>query len=252
MTLFEHLAEFRTRLFKSLAALVVGMIVGFVLHRPLLELLTRPYCQLPPDIRAGTRAISGEGCSLVVFDVLGSFFLVLKVAALAAVVIAGPVIAYQVWRFVTPGLRPIERRYAIPFMAVSVVLFMGGAAFSYYILPRALAILLDFAGPGVDSVLGANEYLGFMIHMIVGFGVAFEMPLILFTLILMGVVGSEGLRKYRRHAIFAMFAASAIITPTTDPVTMTLMAGPLVAFYELSILFARFMERRRRRAARAS
>jgi sec-independent protein translocase protein TatC len=162
------------------------------------------------------------------------------------------VIAYQIWRFVTPGLRPIERRYAIPFVICSFLLFSGGAVFSYFVLPRALEILLAFAGPNIVSLLEANEYIRFMLHMMIGFGVAFEMPLILVTLILMGVVGSQGLRRYRRQAIFATFVAAAIITPTTDPITMSLMAGPLVLFYEGSILFARFRERRQRRARTAA
>lgn len=249
MTLFEHLVELRSRLFKSVAAVTVGMVVGFALHRPLLDLLIRPYCQLPDEIRAATSTVAGDSCRLIITDVLGQFFLVVKVSAFAAVVIAGPIIAYQIWRFITPGLRPIERRYAVPFMLTSALLFLAGAVFSYFILPRALEILLGFAAPNVASLLDANRYLGFMLHMIIGFGVAFQMPLILMTLILMGVVGSTALRTYRRHAIFGTFVASAIITPTTDPVTMTFMAGPLLAFYELSILFARFLERRRRRAS---
>lgn len=249
MTLFEHLAELRSRLFKSFVAVVVGMIVGFALNQPLLTLLTQPYCDLPDRLRAASSAVGPDGCNLVVTDVLGHFFLVIKVSAVAAVILAGPVIAYQVWRFVTPGLRPIERKYAVPFVACSFLLFAGGAVFSFFVLPRALEILLAFAGPNIVSLLEANEYLRFMLHMMIGFGVAFEMPLILVTLILMGVVSAEGLRRHRRAAIFGTFVASAIITPTTDPFTMLLMAGPLVVFYEGSILFARFIERRRRRAS---
>jgi sec-independent protein translocase protein TatC len=127
MTLFEHLAELRSRLFKSVVAIVVGMLVGFAVNRPLLSLLTEPYCRLPSEIRGATTAVAGDGCRLIVTDVLGHFFLVIKVSAVAAIVIAGPVIAFQIWRFITPGLRPIERRYAIPFFATSVVLFAAGA-----------------------------------------------------------------------------------------------------------------------------
>ena len=252
MTLVEHLAELRARLFKSVLAVALGFVAGFAVHRPLLDLLTGPYCRLPEQVRAATASVAGEGCHLIVTDVLGHFFLVIKVSALVAVVVAGPVLAYQVWRFVTPGLRPIERRYAIPFAITSVLLFAGGAVFSYFILPRALEILLQFAGPNVVSLLDAREYLRFMLHLVVGFGVAFELPLILVTLVLMDVVGSGGLRRYRRHAIFGTFVAAAFITPTTDPVTMSLMAGPLVLFYEGSILFARLRERRRTRSAVAS
>jgi sec-independent protein translocase protein TatC len=252
MTLFGHLAELRDRLFKSVAALGVGMLVGFGLHRPMLEILTQPYCELPPELRAAATGMGPEACNLIVTDVLGHFFLVIKVSAVIALVLAGPVAVYQIWRFVTPGLRPVERRYAFPFVLASALLFLGGAAFSYFILPRALQVLLGFAGPSVVSLLEANQYLGFLLHMMIGFGIAFQMPLVLTALILTGTVTSRGLRQYRRHALFGTFVAAAIITPTTDPLTMSLMAGPLVVFYELATLFARLRERRRRRRGAAA
>jgi sec-independent protein translocase protein TatC len=243
MTLFEHLAELRDRLFKAALGIVAAMVLGFAIYHPLLEILIAPYCGLEPELRAAF--FEGDQCRLIITDVLGQFFLRIKIAAVVAVVLAGPLVAYQIWRFVTPGLRPVERRYALPFMVISQVLFAGGAVFSYYVLPRGLEVLLALGGDTVVAVLDANEYLRFLIHMMVGFGVAFELPLILITMILMGVVGSQGLRTYRRHALFGIFAAAAIITPTTDPVTMTLMAGPLVLFYEISIVVARLVERRR-------
>ncbi len=243
MTLFEHLAELRDRIFKAAVGIVAALILGFAIYHPLLAILIAPYCELPAELRAAFFA--GDECRLIITDVLGQFFLRVKIAAVVAVVLAGPLVAYQIWRFVTPGLRPVERRYALPFMVISQVLFAGGAVFSYYVLPRGLEVLLGLGGDTVVAVLDANEYLRFLIHMMVGFGIAFELPLILITLILMGVVGSEGLRTYRRHALFGIFAAAAIITPTTDPITMTLMAGPLVLFYEISIVVARLVERRR-------
>lgn len=245
MTLFQHLAELRERLFKSVAALAVGMVVGFALHRPMLALLTRPYCDLPSELRAAATGMGPEACNLIVTDVLGHFFLVIKVSAVIALIVAGPAAVYQLWRFVTPGLRPVERRYAMPFVLSSALLFFGGASFSYFILPRALNVLLGFAGPSVVSLLEANQYLGFLLHMMIGFGLAFQMPLVLAALILTQTVSAAGLRRHRRYALFGTFVAAAIITPTTDPLTMTLMAGPLVGFYELAILFARFLDRRR-------
>ena len=245
MTLFEHLAELRVRLFRALGAIAVGLAVGFAVYRPVLDFLIQPYCDLPEEIRFSTRI--DEGCQLVVMDVLGQFFLVLKVAAVVAVILVGPYVVFQIWRFITPGLRPVERRYAIPFLVISHVLFAAGAAFSYYLLPVALQVLLRFAGDSVVSLLGANEYLGFMLQMMIGAGVAFEFPLVLISLILMGVVGTEGLKKYRRMALFLCFVASAIITPTTDPMTMSIFAIPLIAFYELSYGVAWWVERRRNR-----
>ncbi len=252
MTLFEHLAELRDRIFKSAVAIVLGLIAGFIIYRPVLEVLIRPYCDLPAELRFPSTVLDPENCQLVVTDVLGQFFLVIKVAAVVAVILAGPVVCYQIWRFVTPGLRPVERRYALPFIVISQLLFVAGAVFSYYLLPQALQVLLGFAGDNIGSLLEANEYLRFLIHMMIGFGVAFELPLILISLVLMGAVTANTLRTYRRHALFGIFVAAAIITPTTDPLTMSLMAGPLVVFYEGSVIVARVVERRRRAKAAAA
>lgn len=247
MPLREHLAELRTRLVRCAIAIVAGFAVGFAVHSPVFDVLIAPYCDLPSELRAGSDAIASD-CTLQVWDVLGAFFLRLKAAAVVAVIVAAPVVAYQVWRFVTPGLRPVERKYALPFVVISQLLFAVGAVFSYFVLPRALRVLLSFAGENVTSLMGANEYLGFLLHLMIGFGLAFELPLVLITLVLMGVIGPDGLRRWRRHAIFGTFVAAAFITPTTDPITMTLMAGPLILFYEGSILVARFVGRRRARA----
>jgi sec-independent protein translocase protein TatC len=247
MTLYEHLDELRSRLFKAALAVVAAFVVGFVVRRPVFDLLIQPYCDLPSTLRAGSTVLDPIDCTLIFTDVLGAFFISLKAAAVVAVVLAAPVVFYQIWRFVTPGLRSVERRYALPFLVISQLLFAGGAVFSYFVIPRALEFLLGFAGPNIVSLMDANRYLSFILHTMIAFGVAFEMPLILITLSLMGVVRAEGLRRYRRHAIFGTFVAAAIITPTQDPLTMTLMAAPLVLFYELSVVVARVVERRRGR-----
>lgn len=247
MTLFEHLNELRSRLFKSAVAVTLGFVVGFVFRHDVFAVLIRPYCDLDPSLRAGSNLFDAERCQLIVTEPLAMFFLSLKAAAVIAVVIAAPYVCYQIWRFVTPGLEPVERKYALPFVVISQLLFLGGAVFSYFVIPRGLEFLLGLAGEDVVALLDADAYLGFMLQVMVSFGIAFEFPLILIMLSLMGVIGTEGLRKWRRHAIFGSFVAAAIITPTQDPFTLFLMAAPLVAFYELSILVARYIERRRRR-----
>lgn len=247
MTLVEHLNELRSRLFKAALAVALGFAVGFVLRHHIFAVLIRPYCELDPALRAGSTLFDAERCQLIVTDPLAMFFLSLKAAAVVAVVLAAPVVCYQIWRFVTPGLEPVERKYALPFIAISQLLFAGGAVFSYVVIPRGLEFLLSLAGPDVVALLDANSYLGFMLQVMVSFGLAFEFPLILIMLALMGVVSSDSLTRYRRHALFGTFLAAAIITPTQDPVTMTVMAAPLAGFYELSILSARLIERRRRR-----
>jgi sec-independent protein translocase protein TatC len=252
MSLWEHLNELRSRLFKSAVAVALGFVVGFIFRDQVFNILIEPYCQLPAQLRAGSEALALDGCNLVILDVLGFFFISLKAAAVVAVVLAAPVVFYQIWRFVTPGLRPVERKYALPFLVISQLLFLGGAVFSYYVIPRGLEFLLGFAGPNVVSLMDADRYLSFMLHTMIGFGVAFELPLILIMLSLMGVVGSQSLRKNRRYAIFGIFVAAAIITPTQDPVTLSIMAGPLILFYEISILVARLVERRRARQEAAT
>jgi sec-independent protein translocase protein TatC len=252
MTLAEHLRELRERLMKSIVAIAVGFVVGFVFHGTVLELLRRPYCALPPELRGVAVAVSPNECSLFVLRVFDGFLISVKAAAIIAVVVAAPAVSYQVWRFVTPGLRPVERRYAIPFLVASQLLFAGGAVFSFFLLPRALEFLLGFAGRGIVPLLDANQYITFILHTMIAFGVAFEFPLILIMLALMGVVTAGGLRRYRRHALFGTFVAAAIITPTQDPVTMTLMAAPLVVFYEVTVAATMLIEHRRARAAAAS
>ena len=247
MTLFEHLRELRDRLFKSAVAVVLGFVVGFVFRAPVFDVLIKPYCELPARLRAGSTAFNANECTLIFTDVMGAFFISLKAAAVIAVVLAGPFVAYQVWRFVTPGLRPVERRYALPFLIASQLLFAGGAVFAYVSLPLGLQVLLSFAGENVVSLMDANRYLGFLLNTTLGFGLSFQFPLILLALVLTGVVGVAGLKQYRRHAIFGTFVAAAIITPQTDPVSMSLLAGPLILMYEGCILVARVVERRRPR-----
>ncbi len=244
MTLFEHLEELRSRLFKSAVAIVLGLAIGFVFHEQVLAILRQPYCNLPTDLRRGLSG--GSECELIVLRVLDGFFVSLKASAVVGVVVAAPMVCFQIWRFVTPGLRPVERRYAIPFLLITQVLFAGGAVFSYFLIPRALEFLLGFAGEGIVPVLSANEYLTFILQTMIAFGIAFEFPVVLVMLSLMGVISADGMRRYRRHALFGTFVAAAVITPTQDPLTMLLMAAPLVAFYELSVLAARVIERRRR------
>lgn len=246
MTLFEHLEELRQRIVKSALGIALGFIVGFLFRQPVFAVLIRPYCQLDPRLREANAVFDSDGCNLIFTDVLGAFFISLKAAAIVAVVIAGPVVCYQAWRFISPGLRSVERRYALPFILFSGLLFAGGGVFAYWVIPRGLEFLLSFAGPNVISLMDANEYLGFILKTMLGFGLAFEFPLAIATFTLMGVVTAAGLRQYRRYAIFGAFALSAVITPTQDPFTMCVMALPLSLFYEVNILFARLVERRRR------
>lgn len=251
MTLFEHLNELRSRLFKSALAVAVGFALGFAVNEPLLNTLIGPYCDLPEELRASTNVFDAESCNLIFTEVLGAFFVRLKTAGVFAVAVGGPVFFYQLWRFITPGLRPVERRYTVPFLVLSHLLFVGGAVFAYFIIPRGLEVLLGFGGDNLVALLDASEYIGFILKTMLGFGIAFEAPLIIAMLTLGGLVDVDGLRRYRRYAIFGAFVLAAVITPTQDPFTMIVMALPLMLFYEGNILFARLVRRRRARTVAA-
>ncbi|MEX1177880.1 MAG: twin-arginine translocase subunit TatC [Nitriliruptor sp.] len=242
MTLLEHLYELRTRVFRSAIALVVGTIVGYVVFPQVLELLLDPFCRAQAVLRPEL-----NDCNLVALRPLEAFSARMKTSVVIGLFVGGPVIFYQLWRFITPGLTRRERRLALPFVLLSQVMFAVGLVFAYVVIPQGLRILLGMAGDRVDTFLSVEEYLSFFLTTSVAFGLVFELPLVLIFLAMVGVVSCAGLRRARPYAMVAIVAVSAIITPTTDAVTLLLMAGPMALFYELSILAAWVIERRRRR-----
>jgi sec-independent protein translocase protein TatC len=251
MSLVEHLEELRSRIFKAGLAIVIAFAIGFVFRDVLFDVLIGPYCDLPDQLRAASGVFNDERCSLIVTNPLGAFFVTLKAAAVLAIALAAPPVCYQIWRFITPGLRANERRYALPFVFLTFVLFAGGAVFAYFVIPRGLEFLVGFAGDRIVPLLDADQYITFILKTMVGFGLSFLAPLAIAMLTLAGVVDASTLRRFRRHAIFAAFVLAAVITPTQDPFTMLVMGGPLVLFFEGNILFASLVERRRARAVPA-
>jgi sec-independent protein translocase protein TatC len=251
MSLVEHLQELRSRIFKCALAIVIAFAIGFVFRDALFDVLIGPYCDLPDRLRAASGVFNEERCSLIVTNPLGAFFVTLKAAAVLAIVLAAPPVCYQVWRFITPGLRANERRYALPFVVLTFLLFAGGAVFAYFVIPRGLEFLVGFAGDNIVPLLDADQYISFLLKTMLGFGLSFLAPLVIAMLTLADVVDSHTLRRYRRHAIFSAFVLAAIITPTQDPFTMLVMGGPLVLFFEGNIVFARIVEQRRDRAVPA-
>lgn len=245
MSLFEHLAELRTRLFRSALALVVGAAIGYAVFEPVFGVLIGPYCDLPQALR-----VSPEGeCQVAAFGVLDAFSVRIKTSVVLGLFIGGPVIFYQLWRFVAPGLTGREKRYAVPFVFGSQVLFGTGLLFAAFVIPQGLRVLLSMGGPQIAPLLGAHQYLSFVLTTAVAFGLVFELPLVLIFLSLVGVVSARKLRRFRPYAIVLSAAAAALITPTTDPVTMVAMMGPMILFYEISIGAAWVIERGRRRRA---
>ncbi len=242
MTMMEHLAELRRRLIVCVTTFLLVSVVAFIFFEPLKDLVREPLCQVP-------RKYLGElGCDLFTRRVMGAFMFRLKLTALAGVVLSSPVWLYQIWAFVTPGLTVKEKRYAIPFAISSFVLFIAGGTVAYLMLPTGIRLLLGFAGEGVSPLLEAEEYLNFVGLMFLGFGLMFELPLILFFLGLAGVVTVDTLRKQRRLAVVLIVALAAIVTPSQDPYTLLVLSVPLYLLYELNILVLRLIERRRAKA----
>ncbi len=233
MTLVEHLSELRTRLVRAAMALAVGTAIGFIVANRLLALLVQPYC----------KAKQGEECALVVIDPLEGFSTRIKLALFVGVVLGSPVILWQIWRFVTPGLHKNEKRYAVPFITSSIVLFLIGAALAVITFPQALNFLISIGGPDLVPLFSPSKYLRLYLLVVVAFGIAFEFPILLVFLQLARILKSAQLRRWRRGAIVAIFVFAALITPSQDPITLFTMAGPMYLFYEASILIGKLLKR---------
>jgi sec-independent protein translocase protein TatC len=233
MTLVEHLGELRSRIVKSVLGLLVGATIGFALSNRALSFLVDPYCE----------AQKGDSCRLVVIDPLEGFSTRIKLALFIGFVLAAPVILWQVWRFVTPGLHKNEKRYAIPFIASSIVLFVAGAVVAVTTFPKALDFLIGIGGPNLVPLFSPSKYLRLYLLVVVAFGISFEFPILLTFLQLARILKSSQLRKWRRGAIIAIVVFAAVITPSQDPITMLAMAGPMYAFYEISILLGKLLKR---------
>lgn len=237
MSLLEHLEELRSRLIKIVLAFALLSIASWFFYDLFLGFLVRPLERLPES------DLLIEKGKLITTAPPEALFIRLKVTAFAGVVLALPVILWQVWRFVTPGLYRHEKRYAVPFVAVSLMLFAAGCALALYTLPKTLDVLVSLAGSDFVLLPRASEYLSFILLLVVAFGLTFEIPLALVFLALAGVISSRSLKRARRYAWVGALALSAVVTPTQDPFTMMVLAVPLGILYEATILTVRLMKR---------
>ena len=245
MTLVEHLAELRSRLIKAILALTLGASVGFVLYEPVLDVLVEPYCDVKADQveNATDLGPADQGCDLVVTDPLESFSIRLKLSTYLGLLLASPIIFWQVWRFITPGLYAREKRLAIPFVASAFLLFALGAVTAWLTFPKTLQFFAAFGGDSLTLLYTPGKYLGLLTIMMLIFGLAFLFPIFLIFLQLAGVLHWRRLSSWRRYAIVLIFLGGAIITPSGDPITLVAIAVPMVLFYEASILIGRLLKR---------
>jgi len=224
MTLGEHLAEARHRFIVATSAVIVLGVAAFIVYPHILTLLRAPYCHATP-----------RHCKFIVTNPLDGLTLRIKIGFFGGALLASPIIFWQVWRFVTPGLKANERRYAIPFVAASVLFFAGGVVLAYFSFGHALHFLQSIGGNSLVAFYNPNQYLSLFLLMMFVFGVTFEFPVVLVALELAHVVSPRQLLKSWRYALIAITIAAAMFTPSGDPLSMMALALPLTGFYFIAI-----------------
>ena len=238
MSLMEHLEELRKRIVRSAIFLFLGFIVAYIFHERLFALVQAP--------------LSNIGKTLVFTHPMDPLNVYLQVSLIGGAILASPFILFQVWLFIAPGLYQKERRFVVPFMAATVGLFLTGAAFGYFwVLPGALKILIVQFGHNFTSMVTIEEYSGFFLSIILGLGISFEMPILIFFLAMFGIVSPRFLWKYLRYAVLAVCLVAAVICPSPDPWTMCIYAIPMLALYLVGIGVAWWVHPSRRKAKKA-
>jgi sec-independent protein translocase protein TatC len=236
MSFLEHLGELRTRIVWSLIPSVIGLIVAFHFSDQILKFIARP--------------LAKTGSELVALAPTEAFWTSMKLSMVAGLFLAMPVILWQVWAFVAPGLHKHERRYAGPFVIIGSLLFLAGGAFALLVVvPFAVTFLVTFGQQqGIKSMISVEKHVDFVIKFTLAFGLVFELPVVITLLSLIGVVTPRFLSKNRKYAILINFVIAAVLTPTPDMINQALMAGPLCLLYEVGILSAWLVGRRKPRA----
>jgi sec-independent protein translocase protein TatC len=244
MPLMDHLRELRTRLVKAALALIVGMIVALVFRKQTWAYLTRPYCQAKIDGHIGC---VGVGHMLVVNSIFDPLFIQIQIAFWLALIATSPVWLYQLWAFIAPGLYVREKKWAYIFTGTAVPLFVIGAALAYFVMGRGIYYLLGLSPNSVTPLVTVDSYIGYLVGMVVGFGVAFELPLVLIMLNMAGILTHERFRKWRKILIFITFLISGMVNPSPDPTTMLILGGICVVLVEVAEVFVYFNDKRRAR-----
>ena len=241
MTLAAHLRELRSRLVKSILAIAAGGVFGLVFYQQIIDAFIGPFKDVA-ESEDLTAEINFGG-------IADPFVIPLKIALLVGVILASPVWIYQIWAFVTPGLYRNERKWTALVIFTSVPLFLAGIALCFWLLPRGLAVILGFTPDDVANIVLFSDYLSFVMRLVLVFGIAFLLPVFVVLLNAVGVLSRETLSSTRRWTVLGIFVFAAIATPTGDPITMLMLAGPMWILFEAAVLVCRLNDRRRARQA---
>jgi sec-independent protein translocase protein TatC len=231
MPFMEHLGELRVRIVRSLYGVLAGAAIALPFSQWIVDWLARPVTRL--------------GYELVFTAPAEAFWVQMKVGLFGGLFLSAPVILWQVWAFIAPGLHHHEKKYAAPFVIIGSLMFLAGGAFALFVVtPYALTFLLGYARPGLKPMITIQNHIDFLLKFTLAFGIVFELPLALTLLARMGVVTARTLARHRKYAVLGAFVVSAVLTPTPDAFNQALMAGPLIVLYEVGIVSARLFGRK--------
>jgi sec-independent protein translocase protein TatC len=235
MPFLAHLEELKKRLIRILIVVGIGFAGCYFFRDWSFQVITRPLVQVLP-----------AQSSMIFTGLPEAFFIHMKIAFFAALLLTSPYIFFEIWRFVAPGLYPQERKLVIPFVLCSTLLFLGGILFGYFIaLPPAFGFFISFSTDFLKPMVSFREYLSFTLKLLLAFGISFELPVVMFFLARIGVVNAKILAKQRRYAILIIFIAAAFLTPSPDAVSQILMALPLMVLYEASIIVVKYAAKKK-------
>jgi len=232
MPVMDHIRELRNRVVKVLLAVGAGMVAGFLLFNPVWRVIERPLCAAVIRGHTGCQTLGVN--QLALDGPLDSFYLRVKVAVIVAVIVSSPVWLYQVWAFIAPGLYAREKRWGYIFLGTAVPLFLAGIALAYLSLGRSMHYLLGLTPSGVANIIDVDQYMSFVMAMMLAFGIAFLVPLGIIMLNLAGILTHRQFRKWRRVMIFAVFLIAGMANPSPDPITMLILGGACVALVEVA------------------
>jgi sec-independent protein translocase protein TatC len=239
MSFWQHLGELRKRLLRSALAIIVGFSAAYCFHKEIFRVLRVPFDTAYTNVYHATP-------KLISISLLEGFMVYLKMSFLVGIFIASPVIFYQIWKFIAPGLRPSERKHVVPFVFLATVFFVGGATFGYFLVfPHGFEYFLSITqGENIEPTIQMQQYYDLAAWMLVGFGASFEGPLILLYLVYFRILTTKHLIKSWRGATVFIMILAAVITPTPDIGNMLMMAAPLIGMYWVTVLFSLFIGRK--------